>query len=188
MAKRFTDTEKWGKGWFCKLSPMEKLVWLYLLDTCDHAGVWHGAFGRLGNDLVTSVSPPDLERMFSKQLHKISDEKYFIPSFVEFQYKLEKFTDLNPENKAHASVIAILRKYEIGDFPPLTPRSRPKAVANKPLLVAPCRGAKEKEQDKDKEQESDTDKDSTFDERMRAVAAIAGIRGKLSSGVVGGVA
>ena len=40
MAKRFIDTKMWDKAWFRKLSPKNKLIWLYLLTRCDHAGIW----------------------------------------------------------------------------------------------------------------------------------------------------
>ena len=40
MAKRFTDTEKWKKGFVRNLPPAYKLLWLYMLDDCDNAGVW----------------------------------------------------------------------------------------------------------------------------------------------------
>jgi len=40
MSKRFTDSTKWAsKPWFRKLSPNAKLLWLYICDTCDVAGV-----------------------------------------------------------------------------------------------------------------------------------------------------
>ena len=40
MAKRFTDTGKWKKKWIRQLDPKYKLFWFYLLDNCDHAGVF----------------------------------------------------------------------------------------------------------------------------------------------------
>jgi hypothetical protein len=41
MAKRFTDTEIWIKQrWFKKLDPLDKLIFIYLKDNCNHAGIW----------------------------------------------------------------------------------------------------------------------------------------------------
>ena len=40
MAKRFIDTKIWDKAWFRKLTPKNKLIWIYLLTRCDHAGIW----------------------------------------------------------------------------------------------------------------------------------------------------
>ena len=40
MAKRFTDTEKWKKPFIRGLEGAYKLLWLYICDDCDHAGIW----------------------------------------------------------------------------------------------------------------------------------------------------
>ena len=40
MAKRFTDSTKWQKPWFNNLETKHKLFWLYILDSCNHAGIW----------------------------------------------------------------------------------------------------------------------------------------------------
>ena len=40
MAKRFTDTEKWKKPFIRGLQGAYKLLWLYICDDCDHAGIW----------------------------------------------------------------------------------------------------------------------------------------------------
>ena len=39
MAKRFTDTDKWKKGFMKSLSTKYKLLWLYIVDDCNHAGI-----------------------------------------------------------------------------------------------------------------------------------------------------
>jgi hypothetical protein len=40
MAKRFIDTKIWDKSWFRKLDPKDKLIWIYILTKCDHAGIF----------------------------------------------------------------------------------------------------------------------------------------------------
>ena len=40
MAKRFTATEKWDDPFFFNLSNVEKLLWIFLLDKCDSAGIY----------------------------------------------------------------------------------------------------------------------------------------------------
>lgn len=37
--KRFTETTKWDDPWFRKLTPAAKLLWQWMLDHCDGAGV-----------------------------------------------------------------------------------------------------------------------------------------------------
>jgi hypothetical protein len=85
MAKRFTNTDKWKKQWFKKLNTKQKLFWLYILDDCNHAGIWDVVF--IDNR-----------------------EKVFIPKFIEFQYG-----ELNPNSRPHISVINLLEKYNLMD-------------------------------------------------------------------------
>ena len=40
MAQRNTNTDKWSKRCFRRLSPSAKLLYLYILDNCDIAGIW----------------------------------------------------------------------------------------------------------------------------------------------------
>ena len=44
MPKRFTDTAKWRKKFVKGLRANHKLLWFYILDDCDHAGIWHTDF------------------------------------------------------------------------------------------------------------------------------------------------
>ena len=45
--KRFTDAEKWKDPFFEELTNDYKLIWLYLLDYVDNAGLWHKSIKRL---------------------------------------------------------------------------------------------------------------------------------------------
>ncbi len=38
MANRYTNTDKWVDNWFSELSPLSKLLFMYLCDQCDIAG------------------------------------------------------------------------------------------------------------------------------------------------------
>ena len=40
MTIRFTLAEKWQDAWFRKLPPVEKLLFLYICDNCNIAGIW----------------------------------------------------------------------------------------------------------------------------------------------------
>lgn len=111
MAKRYTDTDKWKKPFIRTLQGPYKLLWIYILDECDHAGVWQVdlevAQVKLGEKLKLEVALSN----FKGKIIQISDgQKWFIPDFIEFQYSL-----LNPTNKVHASVINILSRYDILD-------------------------------------------------------------------------
>ena len=131
MAKRFTDSEKWKKPFIKKLPMQYKLLWFYLLDDCNHAGVWQVdleiASLRIGyklnlKDSITALN--DKIKVFD------NGEKWFIKDFIEFQYG-----ELNEKNRAHKSVISVLNKYNLLSL-------------NKPL-TSPSQGAKDKDKDKD---------------------------------------
>lgn len=100
MAKRFTDTEKWKRPWFAELSPISKLAWLYILDECESFGVWHANFRRMSFDLNHPFTSQLFEETFASKAVKIDSDKYFIPSFLAFQYG-----KLNPKNKVHIRVM-----------------------------------------------------------------------------------
>ena len=106
MAKRFTDTGKWKKKWIRELSPEMKLFWFYLLDNCDHAGIWEvdielAAF-QIGIELDESI----ILNTFNRKIVTFKPGKWFVPKFIVYQYG-----ELNKSNRAHLSVIKILTKY-----------------------------------------------------------------------------
>jgi hypothetical protein len=102
MAKRQTATEKWADPWFCSLSERDRLFWIYLLDNCNHAGIWQI------NWMVVEIYFPGIDHdlgRFGDRVIVIDAEKVFIPKFVTFQYG-----ELNPSNRVHLSVLGILKK------------------------------------------------------------------------------
>ena len=83
--KRFTDTLKWEKEWFLSLDVGDKLVWLYLLDSCNEAGLWNVNW-RLCS-MLTGVELTGPSEEIEKQLIKTNHEKvYYLKGFMEFQY------------------------------------------------------------------------------------------------------
>lgn len=141
MAKRFTDTDKWKKPFIRGLQGPYKVLWLYILDDCDHAGIWQVdldvAALRIGEILDLKTA----EKSFENHIQIFDNgEKWFIPSFIEFQYGSE----LNPENRVHESILKILNKYKLAPYKPLT---------------SPLQGAKDKDKDKDMDMDKDKDKD-----------------------------
>ncbi len=119
MAKRFTDTEKWKKPFIRSLKAPYKLLWLYICDDCDHSGIWQVdmevAEIRIGEKLNEQKA---IEYFAEKIILLDNGSKWFIPSFVEFQYP----SGLSENNKAHAGIIKNLDKYkyQIDTFKPLT--------------------------------------------------------------------
>lgn len=95
MAKRFTDTTKWNDDWFFNLKNEEKLAWIYILDTCDHAGIWKKNLRLLNFQIGSNFVEDDLKRIFAKQFIEIGD-KWFIPKFIKFQYGKQFLTSKTP--------------------------------------------------------------------------------------------
>jgi hypothetical protein len=85
MAKRFTDSTKWNDNWFSNLTDKEKLTWIYILDTCNHAGIWEKNLKVLNFHIGSNFVDGDLNKIFSGKFIEVND-KWFIPNFIKFQY------------------------------------------------------------------------------------------------------
>jgi hypothetical protein len=142
MAKRFTDTNKYKKPFIRGLLGPYKLLWDYLYHECDHAGIWIVDFEiaqiYLGKDML--INKRDALKYFNSDEEKIIEindgKKWFIPSFIEFQYGT-----LIESNRATLSVINILKKYNLLE------------KLNKGHISS-LEGAKDKDKDKDKDKEA----------------------------------
>jgi len=112
MAKRMTDTDKWKKRFLRELKPQHKLLWFYILDDCNHAGIWdvdiEVASIRVGEELIYDMLP---QAFLDKIVIFDNGDKWFIPEFLEFQYG-----ELNPNSNVHKSVIALLEKYNLEGY------------------------------------------------------------------------
>jgi hypothetical protein len=131
LAKRFTDTDKWKKNNFSELSIKMKLVWLYICDNCDYAGIWDANLKLLSFHIQEEVTKEELVATFGDELTWFSDRQIFIKSFIDFQYG-----DLNPENPVHKSILSKVNHF-----------TKKKGLARS--VHAPSNGAKEKEEEKD---------------------------------------
>jgi len=112
MAKRMTDTDKWKKRFLRELKPQHKLLWFYILDDCNHAGIWdvdiEVASIRVGFDLTQD----DLTLLFGDKVISFDNgDKWFIPEFIEYQYG-----ELNQNSNVHKSVINLLNKYNLEGY------------------------------------------------------------------------
>jgi hypothetical protein len=102
MAKRFTDTDKWKDEWYTDLPNDYKIIWQYLLDTCDNAGIYKRNVKLLNIMCNTNVSDTDILNAFKLRVTPISDEKWIINKFCVFQYGPDF---LESKNKAVVSVV-----------------------------------------------------------------------------------
>jgi hypothetical protein len=107
MAKRFTDSEKWKDPFFEELTKDLKLAWLYLLDDCDHAGIWKKSIKRLNFSIDTNFTEKDLLEAFKDRIVVLNADKWFIPKFITFQYGNDF---IKSKQKAVLSVVKILNE------------------------------------------------------------------------------
>jgi len=156
-AKRLTDSNKWDDPWFMELENDYKLVWLYLLDKCDHAGIYKINLRLLNFHTQANIKGwGTIEEAFGNRLVTISEELCFIPKFLKFQYD----KGLNAKNNCLKSVRDILEKYDLSakvielfgsDFLTLDQG-----------LNNPSPRVKEKEKEKDKEKDKEIGKNETL--------------------------
>lgn len=144
MAKRLTDSTKWNDSWFTNLPMDIKLVWIYLLDTCDHAGVYKTNIKLLKFQTGSERSEEELIEFFKDRIY-ITGDKWFIPKFVLFQYK-NFFTNNAPAVK---SARELLINHSI-----IKPNDNSFITLTEPLLNHSIR-AKDKDTDMDKDMNKD---------------------------------
>lgn len=119
MAKRFSDTDKWKKEWFRKLPIKLKAAWEYLRDNCDQAGIWDGDFGLMSFQLGEPIGADEcLAGLGPSRIVALDDGKFLLPGFIPFQYG-----NLNPENKAHASILKKVDAVTVRRLSPDSPRT-----------------------------------------------------------------
>tara|TARA_R100000664_G_scaffold12249_1_gene19720 strand:- start:6127 stop:6897 length:771 start_codon:yes stop_codon:yes gene_type:complete len=113
MAKRFVDTKIWDKAWFRRLTPKNKLIWIYLLTKCDHAGIWDSDWEAAEFFIGEKVTYDELPEEITDKMEYIKGEnQYFIPSFIQFQYG-----ELKENSKPHLSVIKRLNDKGLHSVP-----------------------------------------------------------------------
>src|SRR5690606_35651876 len=133
MAKRLTDSNKWHDAWFMDLPSKYKLFWLYILDNCDHAGIWKVNFKVAAFHIGEHLEPSEVKRILSNRLRIINDEYWMVEKFIEFQYGGIK------NDAVGKSVQKILISHNLHNL-----------IAPKKPLDSPYVGTKDKDKDKDK--------------------------------------
>jgi hypothetical protein len=116
MSKRFTDTEKYRKEFVRSLPGAYKLLWDFIINECDYAGIWYVDFEIaqlcVGRDMP--VRKDKALRLFNggevRILELENGKRWFIISFIAFQYG-----KLSSSNPAHRGIISELKRYNLID-------------------------------------------------------------------------
>lgn len=148
MGKRFTDTEKWGKKWFRKLPPIQKLMWYYVCEDCDAAGVFEFDAELIETYLGEAPEWEPFVAACGERLQLLPCGKYWITTFIEFQYG-----KLSPECKPHKVVYASLEKHGITYSGPQNFQTPPPSFIPKKGIQYPLDTLQEKDKEEEKEKE-----------------------------------
>ncbi len=103
--KRFTETDKWKDMWFRKLKVHQKLLWMYVCDNCDHAGVIDLDIELASFQIGAEIKKTDLES-FGDRIESLGGNKIWLKKFVRFQYG-----KLSRDCKPHAPVFVAMEKH-----------------------------------------------------------------------------
>jgi len=132
-----------------ELSAEHKIFWLYILDACDHAGVWEVNFRLAEFKTGIRFVKSELEETFSGRLHFINEKYWFILKFIDFQYNGIK------NDNVGKSVQAIVHKYKLWGL-----------VGAGEGLVSPLAGSKDKDIDKDSDIDKEIDKEKSSEKKV----------------------
>lgn len=110
MSKRFIDTGIFDDPWFMDLSLSGKVLWLFCITKCNHAGILE-MNERLCQFQTGIKSIDTVIKELSNRLIRVSEHYYFIPKYIEFQYP--NF----PQSKVRQqeSAIKILKEFKLFD-------------------------------------------------------------------------
>jgi hypothetical protein len=131
MAKRLTDSEKWNDDWFISLDNDYRIIWIWLLDNCSHAGICKRSMKLLNMMCNTNITEEELLKQMEERVVLV-DNNWFIPKFLKFQY-----ANLHSDRPVIVSVVKELVKL---GYDKLIPES----FGNDYLMI------KDKSKDKDK--------------------------------------
>ena len=145
MAKRYTDTEKWKDDWFVSLNNDYRIVWQWLLDNCNHAGICKRSIKLLNFMCNTNITEEELINEIEGRLI-IKDNIWFIPKFLKFQYCSLK--------SKKPVIVSVIKELEINGLLNFIPESfgNDYIIIKEPLgnhLVS----IKDKDMDKDKDKD-----------------------------------
>jgi hypothetical protein len=129
MAKRFTDTQKWQDEWFMNLPQHYKLLYLYILDACDHAGIWKINLKLASFHIGFEFNMNEVSEAFAGKIIEFKQGYMHVLKFVDFQYNGIK------NDAVGKSIIKILHAHNL--------------VGATKGLPSPSVGTKDKDKDKD---------------------------------------
>ena len=108
MFKRFTDCQKWQDPWYRKLPAQYKLLWQYICDSCDNAGVWKADLETASHFIGAEVLAEESLKHLSGRVQVLGSGYWLVTKFISFQ-----FGDLSESSPLHKSVLKLVQKYTL---------------------------------------------------------------------------
>lgn len=85
MPYRFTDTEKWKDDWYLSLSNEDRMVYQWLSDNCNHAGIIKKEFTMMNFCCRTNYGTKELLDVFKGKILDCGNF-LFLTSYLKNQY------------------------------------------------------------------------------------------------------
>jgi len=104
--KRFSETQKWSDPWFMDLPAKWKLMWLYLLDNCDNAGVWTPNMRLAAVQIGEPMEGSEAIRTFADRVQVLPSGKWHVIKFVQYQYG-----KLSEDCRPHQQVLSLIKSH-----------------------------------------------------------------------------
>jgi hypothetical protein len=105
VTKRFSETDKWRDKWFRELCNDHRILWYYLLENCDNAGIFEADWGLISFYINREISEEEALKVLEGKITKVSRDIFIINKFIEFQYG-----ELKVSCAPHLKVLRCLKK------------------------------------------------------------------------------
>src|SRR3990167_8020352 len=112
MAKRFSETKIWEDEWYQSLPIKWKIVWKYLCDKCDEAGIWKPNFKLADFQINEKIKWAEAGQWLNNRKIRvvITEKAWVLKDFVPFQYGEAVYTS---QHGFHKKIRSMLSRYPI---------------------------------------------------------------------------
>lgn len=100
--KRFTESTKWDDPWFRQIPPASKLLFLWMVDKCDGAGIIDIDLGLAAFQIGMKITEETLGALGDRVV-QLENGKFILVKFISFQHG-----ELSRDCKAHNPVFKSL--------------------------------------------------------------------------------
>lgn len=153
MAKRFHETEVWSQDWFIEMDIEYRILWFWVVDKCNHAGIWkpNRKMFEVMNNLKVDLDAALASFNNNKERVIVTSKgNWFLPDFFVFQYGVV----FNIANRLHKSIYTSMYQEDI-ELTSIRGLKEVKMTSSRGQGDH-TEGLKDKDKDKDKELNNST--------------------------------